>query len=167
MKKILTLFTAFSLCTALSSCSTGDEDSGEKLQFSTTNIYGNSYTSESMKSSKVVLVNYWEPWCKPCLSEMPDLQRLYENYSDQGLSVIGIFSDTSAEADAKSVIASKKITYTVIHGTADTAKYAQSYIPSTIFTDGDGNILSDEAIIGAQSYEDLEILVQRYLDQQS
>lgn len=39
---------------------------------------------------KVVLINFWATWCPPCLDEMPDLNRLYEEYKDQGLVVLTI-----------------------------------------------------------------------------
>ena len=37
---------------------------------------------------KVVLVNFWATWCPPCLDEMPALNRLYNEYKDEGLVVL-------------------------------------------------------------------------------
>ncbi len=45
---------------------------------------------------KVVLLNFWATWCKPCLAEMPDLNRLHETYKDKGLAVI-VLSDESRD----------------------------------------------------------------------
>jgi len=39
---------------------------------------------------KVVLLNFWATWCKPCLTEMPDLNKLQTTYRDKGLEVITI-----------------------------------------------------------------------------
>lgn len=41
-------------------------------------------------SGKVVLINFWATWCPPCLDEMPDLNRLYSEYKDEGLVVLTI-----------------------------------------------------------------------------
>jgi thiol-disulfide isomerase/thioredoxin len=45
---------------------------------------------------QVVVVNIWATWCGPCRAEMPKLDRLYEQYKDQGLMVFGISNE---EAD--------------------------------------------------------------------
>lgn len=46
---------------------------------------------------EVVLLNFWATWCPPCLKEMPDLNRLYKEYEDQGLRVITISDEPRDE----------------------------------------------------------------------
>jgi peroxiredoxin len=46
---------------------------------------------------KVVLVNFWATWCGPCKSEIPDMVKLYSQYKDKGLVVLGISIDDSPE----------------------------------------------------------------------
>jgi thiol-disulfide isomerase/thioredoxin len=42
---------------------------------------------------KVVPVDFWATWCKPCLETMPRLQKLYSAYSDKGFEVLGVSID--------------------------------------------------------------------------
>lgn len=42
---------------------------------------------------ELTLVNIWATFCSPCLSEMPDLARLHEEYGEQGFQVVGICGD--------------------------------------------------------------------------
>ena len=47
-----------------------------------------------------VLVNFWASWCTPCREEAPDLIKIYNDYKDQGLQVIGVDlreSDTAVQ----------------------------------------------------------------------
>ena len=39
---------------------------------------------------KVVVLNFWATWCIPCLTEIPDLNRLYGEFKDDGLVVISV-----------------------------------------------------------------------------
>ena len=42
---------------------------------------------------RVVLVNFWATWCKPCRAEMPDLARLAEKLRGKGLDLVSISTD--------------------------------------------------------------------------
>ncbi|MBW2149775.1 MAG: TlpA family protein disulfide reductase [Deltaproteobacteria bacterium] len=39
---------------------------------------------------KIVLLNFWATWCKPCVVEMPDLEKLHQRYKNDGLVVLTI-----------------------------------------------------------------------------
>lgn len=45
--------------------------------FSLKGLRGTLWNSDTLRN-KVILVNFWAPWCKPCKSEMPSLERLHE-----------------------------------------------------------------------------------------
>lgn len=39
---------------------------------------------------QVVIVNFWATWCPPCRKELPSLQRIWEEYQDEGLVILGV-----------------------------------------------------------------------------
>ena len=43
--------------------------------------------------SKVVMVDFWATWCKPCKEEIPRFIELYDEYRAQGFEMIGISTD--------------------------------------------------------------------------
>jgi peroxiredoxin len=47
-----------------------------------------------------LVVNFWAPWCAPCVEEMPDLQRVRDDYHARGVEVIGVGIDTAARIRA-------------------------------------------------------------------
>lgn len=42
---------------------------------------------------KVLVLNYWASWCKPCVDEMPAFSRLNSHYAAWGVQFIGIGLD--------------------------------------------------------------------------
>ena len=42
---------------------------------------------------KLVLLDFWATWCKPCVKMMPQLQKLHAAYADKGLVVMGVSID--------------------------------------------------------------------------
>ena len=67
--------------------SSRDADDEENLtpayNFELKDQYGNTHRLEDYKG-KVIFLNFWGTWCPPCRAEMPDIQKLYEEYSAQG-----------------------------------------------------------------------------------
>lgn len=46
---------------------------------------------------RVVLVNFWATWCKPCEEEMPAMERLYQELQDEGFELLAVSVDETRE----------------------------------------------------------------------
>ena len=62
--------------------------------FDTLDLSGKTQRLQDQKG-KVVLVNIWVTWCTPCRSEMPKLERLYQERREWGLVVFGFSGEDS------------------------------------------------------------------------
>jgi thiol-disulfide isomerase/thioredoxin len=67
---------------------------------------------------KVVIVNFWATWCGPCKIEIPDFVRLYAEYKDKGLVIVGISIDDSP-AQLQAFMKEFKMNYPVLQMTPD------------------------------------------------
>lgn len=46
---------------------------------------------------KVLVINFWATWCKPCLEEMPMLIKVQKKYASNGIQIVGIALDSAAK----------------------------------------------------------------------
>ena len=72
-------------------------EQGSRYEMSLTTVNGKVVDTHSLKG-KVLLIDFWATWCGPCMKNMPELKRLYEQWHDRGLEVLGVSYDEDAEA---------------------------------------------------------------------
>ena len=66
-----------------------DDRSREHADFALNDLEGKPWSLQALHG-KVVLVNFWATWCPPCRKEMPDLDKLYQEFKDKGLLILAI-----------------------------------------------------------------------------
>lgn len=82
------------LSLALRHFSTGSGSSAEAFfQQTFMDLDGEMVPMERWKD-RVVVVNFWATWCPPCIEEMPDLQRIHDDYAARGVVVVGLGIDS-------------------------------------------------------------------------
>lgn len=145
---------------------------GDIVVFSTADRNGKTYDNSVFADYELTMINFWEPWCGPCVGEIGDIEKLYETYKDKGLLVIGVYSETTMEDDVDSILSSNNVNYPILRYTSDFDKYQSGYVPTTIFVDRNGNIIDtgvsyqgidSTLIVGSKTYGEWEALVTRYL----
>jgi len=104
------------------------------------NAGGQTVSLNDMRGSPVVL-NFWATWCGPCVYEMPLIQQMYEDYSEEGLVVLAINSGESP-AKVEQFLKGRGLSFPVLLdiGQKITARYRIQYYPTTFFIDKDGII---------------------------
>ncbi|WP_298899622.1 peroxiredoxin [uncultured Psychroserpens sp.] len=61
-------------------------------------IDGNKHTYESLKG-KVVVMNFWFIHCKPCVAEIPDLNKLKAEFKNKDVTFFAVALDSKASLD--------------------------------------------------------------------
>ena len=113
---------------------------------------------------RVILINFWGTWCKPCWKENQELLRVREMYKKKGLEVLGIVF-LSPEPSVKYTRETLKLTYPILWSTDEVLKAygitRTSEIPRTFLVDQEGTIRED--IIGPKDFSFFEERVKKYL----
>jgi peroxiredoxin len=111
--------------------------------FSVEDIDGNAIQLKNL-AGKVVLLNFWATWCKPCLEEMGEHQKIYNEFKDSGFVLLAIATDDQrSENKIAPLVKTKKITFPVLHdkNSVIARKYYAQSIPYTVLIDKKGTII--------------------------
>lgn len=65
--------------------------------FATKTINGIDVSLDKYKG-KVLLLDFWATWCPPCVAEMPNMKKCYDEYKNMGYEIIGFASEDIADA---------------------------------------------------------------------
>jgi peroxiredoxin len=95
---------------------------------------------------KIILLDFWATWCRPCMAEMPYISKIAGTYKDsKDFAIIGISLDRDVEA-VKSYVSKNGLTYPhVFDGKDWKSAVAQQYgvfqIPFTVLIGKDSKVL--------------------------
>ena len=129
------------------------------FRFSTTALDGTSVDESVLAGHTLTMINFFEPWCPPCIAELPDLEKLYETYAPEGFQILGVFSTEEGTAE---VVSDAALSYPVLRYVPEFDQFQTGYVPTTIFVDGSGRIVG-ETKIGSNSYAGWEAIVKELL----
>ena len=91
---------------------------------------------------KVIFLNFWATWCKPCQDEMPSMEVLYNNLSGQNFEIVAVSVDKDGPDKVKAFAAKYGITFPILHDQHGSVKetYKTTGVPETFIIDQNGVI---------------------------
>lgn len=105
---------------------------------------------------QAVLVNLWATWCPPCRAEMQTLETVYQDYKEQGFTVLAVNMTSQDDAQAiRPFVDERRLTYPILlDETGEVGRaYEMKSLPSSFFIDRQGIIR--EVVIGGPMAEAL------------
>ncbi|MDH4225078.1 MAG: TlpA family protein disulfide reductase [Deltaproteobacteria bacterium] len=91
---------------------------------------------------KLVVANFWAPWCVPCRREFPEFQKLSDKYGAKGLAVVAITAEENPKKIAKFIEATgAKLTVWQDVTSTLHEKMKVSVMPTTLLLDRQGNLI--------------------------
>lgn len=144
------------------------ENLGPAPDFNLPDLEGNTIRFSKLKG-KVILVDFWGTWCKSCLDEMPDMDRVYRKYQDKGFELIAIAVEFDPDPEKRLKKVKRKVkelgvTFIIVMGDDSVVESfggKPENFPQAYLIDRNGQIR--KRIVGARNEEYWENLVQSAL----
>ncbi|HSC46960.1 MAG TPA: TlpA disulfide reductase family protein [Gammaproteobacteria bacterium] len=118
----------------------------------------------SQYRGKVVYLDFWASWCKPCRQSFPWMNRMQDKYGDQGLVIIAVDEDED-RADADRFLKELPAKFQVLYDSQ--GKLAEEYkligMPSSFIIDRAGAVHSRHAGFHESSPAEYEAEIQSLL----
>lgn len=114
---------------------------------------------------KVLVLNFWAPWCPPCRKEIPDFIRLQERHGGAGLQFVGVALDEPDKVSA--FVDETGINYPILLGAEQATALSAAAgnrlggLPFTVVFDRRGNAVA--TLTGGVNETRLEALVKPLL----
>ncbi len=113
---LLPLVIVLFVCAEAEKTSIFGNNSSQAPDFTVKDLKGREI-SLSNYSGKVVFLNFWATWCRPCKTEIPDFIEAYNQYKDKGMEIIGISVERISPKSVLKLAEKYKINYPVVMST--------------------------------------------------
>jgi thiol-disulfide isomerase/thioredoxin len=127
--------------------------------FTTTLLSGEQWNFAEQRG-KVVVINFWATWCRPCQEELPELQQWYDS-TEQDVTVLAVSTDTTDLAQQVQENVDKlQISFPVAHDAQLSSEFDISSIPAIRVFDNEGRLIYSARGYSETSIERLKNVVQ-------
>ena len=108
---------------------------------------------------KPIVLNFWASWCGPCRMEMPEFQKMYEQFGDEVHFLMVNLTGYDHMASAKAFVQSGGYSFPVYFDLTLSAgnAYGVHSFPTSVFIDAEGYLMA--TYVGAMSGATLQYYI--------
>lgn len=115
--------------------------------------------------NKMLFIDFWASWCKPCRAQFPELLKLNNDFKGKGLVILGVSLDNDLQKWLKAIDKDQPDWENVIDIQALTGEIAKKYgvsaVPKNFLVDEKGEIIAQD-----MSLEKLRVIMATHLQQE-
>lgn len=137
----------------------GETQSGKKApNFKLEDLDGNYVELKNLIGKGPLLISFWATWCKPCLEELSEFKKIYNDLHPRGFNMVAISTDTEKSVSkVKPFVKSKDYPFAVLLDTNSEVarKYYANAMPYSVILDSRGNIVYSH--LGYKKGDELQV----------
>lgn len=101
-----------------------------------------------------VFLNFWGTWCKPCVKEMPAMDRQYEEYQHQGVQILAV-NIAQSNLEVQNFADQYNLNFPIVIDKTKSVMHAYNIgpLPTTLLINPDGEI--ERIITGEMTEQDI------------
>ncbi len=101
---------------------------------------------------RVVFLNIWATWCGPCRSEMPSMEKLYQELKGEAFEMLAVSIDALGAKAVAPFVAEHKLNFPILLDVKGTLQelYSTTGVPETFIIDKNGIVV--HKAIGARDW---------------
>lgn len=140
-----------------------DSEQVEAIKQATFTTLEGEKVSLSDFKGKLVLIDFWETWCAPCLKSFKDMQKVKDEYPDR-FTVLAVNPNFADEPeDVQQFVEDNDYDFIFVHDTDELHKtLGVRSLPYKVFMDADGNYIETDIGSLAEDYQHIKELVTQH-----
>ncbi|GGG57340.1 MULTISPECIES: thiol-disulfide oxidoreductase ResA [Paenibacillus] len=127
---------------------------GTPPDFTLVDLQGNTHQLSDYKG-KAVVINFWGTFCPPCVKEMPEFERQFAKWKDEGLEILAI-NLSEDTLTVNNFVRRFELNYPILRDVNKKTErsYGLRSYPTTFFVKPDGKIM--EIKVGGMTEQDID-----------